>query len=403
MFVFQSRCSKPHFFQSLYRLQDEGVYKVFCVFSLPSETVVLVHEVDDCVTPQKQQPQKKASITMPKERHELKGSEHIKDRDAYLDDLVQHLSDQVVTARAKYRTLHEFEPVESDVFIVSWMKSGTTLMQNIIYQLMVCTKRVVTDPNGNNYRDISMVIPYIELSPLCGIYQSVHPYHPAVWKTHSNVAGFSRACFEKCRYIYLIRDGKHVARSFLDFIHDWFTHIHCEESLREEYYRRYFISYFLGCKRDDETGEWKVMVDKRGEWFSHVKGWLEKDFPNMLVVLYEDLVADLEESIRTVAAYLEIVVDDDIVRHVMDACDHKKMANDSRFRDVLVSESFGLETQKGRRVRQPGEVGFSKCTISEDCNRLYDEMFQSTFGVKDYDRLANVLRERNAKRKIGYC
>lgn len=34
---------------------------------------------------------------------------------------------------SKYCSPKEFDPVSSDVFISSWMKYGTTLMQNVVY------------------------------------------------------------------------------------------------------------------------------------------------------------------------------------------------------------------------------------------------------------------------------
>lgn len=317
--------------------------------------------------------------------------------EAYLDDLIENLTDQMNVLLKNYSTPQDFDPVPSDVFIVSWMKSGTTLMQNLVYQLMVVTQRVPTDPEGNKFRDISMVVPFIEMSPICGVYQSVHPYQPAAWKSHTDQPGFSKPEFRPCHFIYLLREGKQVVRSFLDFMADWLAQKRCVEDRRELYYHRYFLQWFLGCTRDEKTGEWKI-GDENGWWFSHVKGWMETDYPNVLIVLYEDLIKDLSQGIRTVAAFLGVKIEnDDVVRFVLDACDQKKMANDPRFSDIMVSEGFGLDVNGGRRVRKPCEVGFAKYELTEECNRLYDEMFMRTFGVKDYATLAEKVRKRNAK------
>lgn len=325
-------------------------------------------------------------------------SEVVEDVEAYFTKLLDDISHQMAYILSKYRTPKEFDPVSSDVFIISWMKSGTTLTQNIIYQIMVAAKRVPTDPTGLHYRDISMVVPFIEMSPLCGVYYPVHTYHPIAWKSHSDISCFPAERYRNCRLIYLVRDGRQAARSFLDFFTGWALSFDCIDDLKEQFYHRFFLAYFLGCRREEdgeELGQWKL-PEKPGWWFSHVKGFVDCDFPNILFVLYEDLVADLDKSVQMIADYLGVSVDDPAVQSVVSACDRKKMANDTRFNDSMVSEGMGFDTKGGRRVRDASEIGFSKFILTDECNRLYDEMFSRVFGMENYEALANHLRDRNA-------
>lgn len=262
---------------------------------------------------------------------------------------------------------------------------------------MVATKRVPTDPTGLHYRDISMVVPFIEMSPVCGVYYPVHTYHPIAWKTHADISCFDAKRYGDCRFIYLVRDGRQVARSFIDFIDDWAIKLDFNDKLREQFYHLYFLEFFLVCRRDgdgEEQGHWKL-PEKLGQWFAQVRGFVDCDFPNLLYVLYEDLIADLDGSVRVIADFLNVPVDDHAVQRVVSSCDRKRMASDTRFNDHMVSEGGGFNVQGGRRVRDVGEVVFSKYRLLDECNRLYDELFSRTFGMENYDALANHLRERN--------
>lgn len=314
----------------------------------------------------------------------------------YLDDRVDDLIAAGERVIAPYLSPAQFAPLPTDIFIVSWMKSGTTLTQNLFYQLMVLTGRVPTDPTGYNYRDISTVVPFIEMSYLCGVHHSVHPYTPCAWKSHSTAAEFSKDAYKPCKILYLIREGKTVARSFIDFVSDWIVNEPCVKHLHEPYYHHYFNAMFLNHRRDKTNNTW-VKQEEPGWWFTHVRDWLKSPNPNVLFLIYEDMVKDLPNTIRILASIVGVNVTDEIIAQVIARCDRNVMSNDSRFNDIMVSEYFGFPTEGGRRVRKENDKGFGKFSLSDDCVRRYDEMFCETFSVADYDALVAQLRTRNVE------
>ncbi len=167
--------------------------------------------------------------------------------------------------------LKTFEPQSDDVVIASFMKSGTTLAQQMLYQIMVATGRVPSDPLGNDFEDISMVVPFIEMPPNFGVYKSIHPYSPRVWHSHYAVDDF--AAFPKTtRYLYCVRNGMNVAPSMIDFTLDWILGKPVEgEELRRAFYPRWFLSKFLGIEPNGD-GSYTENDYVSGTWFAHVKG-----------------------------------------------------------------------------------------------------------------------------------
>lgn len=305
---------------------------------------------------------------------------------------------------SKYRTPSEFESGSTDVIIDSWMKSGTTLMQNLTYQLLVGTGKVVTDPQGNNFKDISAVVPFIEMGPVCGVYYPIHPYTPNLWKSHGVSDEFIN--YNKdCRFIYCIRNGLDTSRSFLDFIYGWLVDEFKNNEMKKiNFYYHYFMNFFMN--HDYNNGKYENVDNKVGEWFTHVKGWLDNGsdiynkkpkLNNVWFVIYEDLVKDMNKSIRDIAKFLNISVNDKVVEYVANRCNREVMAGDSRFNDIMVSESMGLDTNGGRRVRSEKEIGFKKYKLPHECTSAYDEMFQHVFGFDNYENLTDAIRKRNIR------
>lgn len=310
--------------------------------------------------------------------------------DSYVKDLLKGMHNVI----HRYISPRDFEPRSSDVFIVSWMKSGTTSMQNVYYQLMVEAGRVVSDPDGVKFRDISTVVPFIEMSFICGVQYPIHPYEPIAWKSHSTAEEFSKQEYRGCKFLYLVRNGKTVARSFLDFTADWVVEKPCPASMREQFYQRFFNEVFLNYRLNDDRTVW-LKNDDAGIWFRHVRGWIDLKNDYVLIVPYEDIVKDLEGTVRMVATLVNIEVTDEMVANVVRKCDRKAMANDSRFNDIMVSECNGLDVTGGRRVRDSGEKGFAQYSLLKECLERYDEMFEEVFEVPDYEALVEHVRDRN--------
>lgn len=297
--------------------------------------------------------------------------------------------------------LRDYLPSASDVFIVSGMKSGTTLMQQMVYQLLVITGHVRSDPTGEAFDDISQVIPHVDIRHSTGLHASIHDYTPRVWKSHCVPAMLPFGPEVGVRFIYCFREGREVIRSYTDFAVDWLaeTPVH-GEGLRREVYWEIFLRCFLGLQEVEGEEDVFRRVEPLHDWFGNVKAWLEAPY-KVLYVHYDDLIKDVSGWVRRVARFIGVEgVGEREVEYVVQRCDRGRMAADGRFRDLLVSQLMGWRKEMGFRVRKEGEKGFKEVRLPEECEREYAKRFNEMFGVGDWETVVRRAERRNEEAGI---
>lgn len=164
----------------------------------------------------------------------------------------------------------------SDVFISSYPRSGTTLTQWILYLL---THDERPDPTH-----LTKVSPWFERSLAIGELDASDldalPA-PRIFKSHLPREWLP----DGARYIYVQRNVLDVLSSYFHFYRAYLGF----EGTFDDFHRRF--------------------VDGRvqyGSWFDHVAGWAEHaSDPNVLIVQYEDLLADRKGSIERILGFLE--------------------------------------------------------------------------------------------------
>lgn len=284
-------------------------------------------------------------------------------------------------------------PDEQPVVIASWMKSGTTLAQQLVYQLLVATGAVPTDPSGTAFDDISAVVPFIELHQL-GPSASMHEYRPTAWKSHAPPSEFLMPAYEHARFLVAVRDGRAVMRSFADFAVEWIGGRTVPSRLRGAFYERFFRTFFLGAS---DIGRGEVNTGAPVQWFEHVRSWRDEQQVRgrVLFLVYEDVVKDISRTVRDVAHFIEVDAEETAVTQVVKKCARENMSGDPKFVEQILGKAMGFSESGGVRVRREGETGGYKHVVSERSASDYDRMFESTFGVKSYEELCEQLRERN--------
>lgn len=161
-----------------------------------------------------------------------------------------------------------------DVFVVTYPRSGTTWLQMIMYQL--------TTDGSMDFDHIADVCPWFERAAL-NKRNFEKLKSPRVFKSHLPYIWIPKRA---CRFIYCARDGRDVAVSFYHFYRSHFR------------YRGSFADFFRYYMRG-----WVVW----GSWWYHVKHWWKhRDNPNVLFLFYEDLVNDLEGTIRRIIAFCDL-------------------------------------------------------------------------------------------------
>lgn len=191
-----------------------------------------------------------------------------------LDLAVRNL-DQARRITKFLRGRMEFEVRPSDVFISSYPRSGTTLTQWIVYLL---AQEQQPDPDH-----LTKVSPWFERSLAIGELGAkdfARFESPRVFKSHLPRDWLP----DGARYIYVERGVADVLDSYFHFYRAYLGF----EGTFDEFFERFT--------------DGRVQY---GSWFEHVGGWhAHASDPDVLIVRYEDLLANRKSSIERIVEFL---------------------------------------------------------------------------------------------------
>ncbi|MEE3663041.1 sulfotransferase domain-containing protein [Brenneria sp. g21c3] len=208
---------------------------------------------------------------------------------------------------------NDFVYRDDDVVIASYAKAGTTLVQQIVAQLIF---------NGKEDVEISKISPWLD---------SVYPdkatklnlvesqTHRRFLKTHLPVG--SLVFSPRAKYIYICRDGRDIVWSLYDH----------QSALRQE------TQTELNAN-GEKPGRLRVMAPPQALIVDYFTDWLNQDghpfwpfwegirswwsirhLPNVLIVHFANLIEDMPGEIRRIAKFLDTPIDESqweaIIRH----------------------------------------------------------------------------------------
>lgn len=212
---------------------------------------------------------------------------------------------------------NEFVFRDDDIVIGSYAKSGTTWVQQIVAQLLF---------NGDADVPLAAISPQVEfrVDAPAKLALLEAQTHRRFLKTHLPVHALRYS--PRARYLYVARDGRDVA---------WSLHNH-HLSANEIWYRVVNESpgrvgppigypcpdtrrYFLDWLERDGFPLWP--------FWEHVRGWWQiRGLPNLMLLHFARLSADLAGEIRRIAGFLGIPIDEARFPRILAHCgfDHMK-------------------------------------------------------------------------------
>jgi hypothetical protein len=203
-----------------------------------------------------------------------------------------------------------YVPGPQDVFVMTYAKSGTNWMMQIVQQLI--------HHGMAEFDHIHNVVPWPDaklISPMMGAYAipldqatewQTAPERKRVIKTHFNWELLPYS--EEARYISVIRDPKDVFVSAYFFMKD--SGMGPAMPSVNTMYRLFLADKFL----------------LGGSWPANAAGyWAQRCRPNVLVVSFKAMKRDLEGTVRQVAGFLDIHVPDEIIRAVCEKASFQYM------------------------------------------------------------------------------
>lgn len=224
---------------------------------------------------------------------------------------------------------HLYKPRPDDVFLVTYPKSGTTLMQMMLYQM--------TTDGEMNFRHINSVSPWFE--------QELHRGTGKVLEAVPSPRFFkSHLVYEKLppngRFIYVARDVRDVAVSAY-----------------------HHLCLVTGKKGDMGTFVNEFLQEKVGfgSWFEHIESWWpRRNDPNVLFLRYEEVIADLPGTVRQVARFCQLPLDEAALPRIVERCGIAFMKQHDHLFDPRmqqVSRDAGVFIRKGGSG--DGRAGFT--------------------------------------------
>jgi methylamine dehydrogenase accessory protein MauD len=248
--------------------------------------------------------------------------------------------------------IEKFVPRPDDIFIVTYPRSGTTWMQMILYQL--------TTEGRMDFPHITTVCPWFERTLKDGTAYDALPA-PRVFKSHLPYRKIPKGPY---RYIYVARDGKHVAVSYYHF---YTTHMG---------FKGTFDDFFLRFLRGEVH---------YGSWFRHVRGWWEHgDDPNVLFLRYEELEDDLPGTLRRISSFCGLTLAPKRWPDILERCSFAFMKQHESQFDPLTAMLYEQGFRPNSHLRK-GQSGAGIERLSRQQLRRFNKTFTKRLGDTGLD------------------
>ncbi|XP_016141590.1 sulfotransferase family cytosolic 2B member 1-like [Sinocyclocheilus grahami] len=255
----------------------------------------------------------------------------------------------------KYCEEFTFRP--DDILIVTYPKSGTTWMQEVV-PLIVNEgdlTLVLTVPNWDR-------VPWLEEHRAAQLNLEQRP-SPRIFATHFHHHMMNESYFKtKPRVLYVMRNPKDVFTS--------------------SYHYYGMASYLVNPGTPDEFMEkfldGKIMF---GSWFDHVKSWINaEEKESMLYIFYEEMITDLKGSVEKMAKFLGKSLSQDVMEKIADHCVFKNMKQNKMSNFSLVPEEY-MDQKRSEFMRKG---------IAGDWKNLLTNAQEQRFNAAYKDKMKDV-------------
>ncbi len=269
-------------------------------------------------------------------------------------------------------SIRSFRPRPTDVVITPFGKCGTTWLQQTFHTLRT--------RGDMDFDDISRVVPWIETSAGLGLdINAEQRVQPRGFKSHLPFEMLPPGA----KAVVSFRDPKDAMVSLYRFFEGWFF----EPGTIS-------IAEFAASRMAGSPGS--------PDYWNHlVSWWNQRDNPDVLIFTYEQMVADPEASIRRLAAFCDLPLDDELLALTLEQSSidfmlrHKDRYDDAMMR-ALSEERCGLPPGSDSAKVRKGGVGGHVKELPPEVAAALDARWAATVlpatGFTDYAALEAAVR-----------
>uniref|UniRef100_A0AAY4AJW5 Sulfotransferase n=1 Tax=Denticeps clupeoides TaxID=299321 RepID=A0AAY4AJW5_9TELE len=224
--------------------------------------------------------------------------------------------------------IKNWEVRDSDIFGVTYPKSGTIWLQQILILIEAKGDLTATKDENNLTR-----VPWIEV--IGGEKKFLLEPSPRLRITHLPYsllpAGLKQ---KKGKVIYVARNPKDVLVSFYHF-HDFGVFLETPKDFND-FYEKFMDGQVFGSS-----------------WFEHIKAYhTHRDEMNFLYITYEEMIQDLRSVVKRICAFLEkdltdLEIDNVVEHSRFDSMRHNNKANYRTVSDQIFNHKKGTFLRKG--------------------------------------------------------
>ncbi|CAM3673941.1 sulfotransferase domain-containing protein [Paracidovorax anthurii] len=266
---------------------------------------------------------------------------------------------------------NDFKYRDGDIVIASYAKAGTTLLQQIVSQLIF---------NGAEEIDVSKISPWLD---------SVHPDkatkirlfesqdHRRFIKTH--LPAESLVFSGQAKYLYIGRDGRDIAWSL--YAHQLALSQNAQATLDKD---------------GNPSGRLRVIQPPSSSVVEYFDDWLEKnghpfwpfwenirswwairDLPNVLFIHFSRLLDDLPGEVRKIAEFIGTPIEESRRDSILSHCGFQYMKeNAARY----VPQGTGLWKDGGKAFFHQGQNGRWRGTLPPEASQRYERRAVAELG-----------------------
>jgi len=276
---------------------------------------------------------------------------------------------------------NDFKFRDDDIIISTYAKSGTTWTQQIISQLLFDGAEGIPAAEMSPWVDMRIPPKEVKLPVL------EEQTHRRFLKTHLPVDALVLS--PKAKYIYIARDGRDVAWSFHNH------HINANEAYYDAVNNSPGrVGPPFERPTDDVVEYFREFVEKDGypfwPFWENIRTWWEvRDLPNVLLLHFADMKADMPGTIRTIAAFLEIPINEEKWPAILEHCSFDYMKANA---EATVPLNGALWEGGATTFINKGTNGRWKDMLTEVDNKWYEAEARKQLGEECADWLTNGSR-----------